>query len=181
MKWLLLSVCQRYKFRKQFTTDKADAQPLVELLSVCQRYKFRKQFTTLDMKSRYRLLLLSVCQRYKFRKQFTTRTSELIKQNSCYQSVKDINFESNSQLDQNWPIFVPLLLSVCQRYKFRKQFTTRSPRAMAITALLSVCQRYKFRKQFTTGYLWYSYSRLLLSVCQRYKFRKQFTTAVIRF
>ena len=41
--------------------------------------------------------LLSVCQRYKFRKQFTTFHVFDENLERCYQSVKDINFESNSQ------------------------------------------------------------------------------------
>ena len=96
----LLSVCQRYKFRKQFTTISAILHKILLLLSVCQRYKFRKQFTTMVLQPYQVAVLLSVCQRYKFRKQFTTP----------YRGAYWCN----------------MLLSVCQRYKFRKQFTTFS-------------------------------------------------------
>ncbi len=68
------------------------------------------------------------------------------------------------------------LLSVGQRYKVWKQFTTGEVKAFLDKQLLSVGQRYKVWKQFTTQFVGTSDGIILLSVGQRYKVWKQFTT-----
>ena len=121
--------------------------------------------------------MFSVCQIYKVWKQFTT--SFVLKRNTlrCFQYVKFIKFESNSQHAKTIRIGYFMLFSVCQIYKVWKQFTTSCNDIVVWRVLFSVCQIYKVWKQFTT-YDWsQDISTELFSVCQIYKVWKQFTTA----
>ena len=93
----LFPVCQRYKVWKQFTTDSYLKKECLMLFPVCQRYKVWKQFTTYEHLQQSFEWLFPVCQRYKVWKQFTTVCWGHSMNLCCFQSVKDIKFESNSQ------------------------------------------------------------------------------------
>ena len=69
------------------------------------------------------IFVVSEYQRYKFRKQITTDDDVELCKVELYQNIKDINFESKSQLMQLL-MPLPLVVSEYQRYKFRKQITT---------------------------------------------------------
>ena len=81
----LLSVGQRYKVWKQFTTYMQEVFKFFKLLSVGQRYKVWKQFTTTTEEYGSYNPLLSVGQRYKVWKQFTTKTLGIMHSFYCYQ------------------------------------------------------------------------------------------------
>ena len=96
-RYWLFSVCQIYKVWKQFTTLFSVVLQLAVLFSVCQIYKVWKQFTTGMDLQQIANELFSVCQIYKVWKQFTTLTFKICCMNNCFQYVKFIKFESNSQ------------------------------------------------------------------------------------
>ena len=122
---LLFSVCQIYKVWKQFTTQSGSRYIFEELFSVCQIYKVWKQFTTLWSGSTGSPVLFSVCQIYKVWKQFTTRTCLRIWRLSCFQYVKFIKFESNSQP----PLEERKILNCCFQYVKFIKFESNSQRA----------------------------------------------------
>ena len=90
----------------------------------CQRYKFWKQFTTFFRNLIYWFLLFMMSKIQILKAIHNSITFCKFPTRAVY-DVKDTNFESNSQ-----QFVIKFIFTVgclwCQRYKFWKQFTTKS-------------------------------------------------------
>ena len=114
-----------------------------KLFSVCQIYKVWKQFTTRAGELVRRLSLFSVCQIYKVWKQFTTQIRLADAHIRCFQYVKFIKFESNSQRHHSGN----LRIACCFQYVKFIKFESNSQPGRKISAMFRCCFQYvKFIK-----------------------------------